>query len=25
MNIAYQGKTKTGKEIIVRYPEMSDL
>jgi len=25
MNIAYQGKTKTGKEIIVRYPEMADL
>lgn len=25
MKIAYQGKTKTGKEIIIRYPEISDL
>jgi len=23
--IIYQGKTKTGKEIVVRYPEMGDL
>ena len=25
MNIIYQGKTKTGKEIVVRYPKMGDL
>jgi len=25
MKIVYQGKTKTGKEIIVRYPEIGDL
>jgi putative acetyltransferase len=25
MKIIFQGKTKTGKEIIVRYPEISDL
>lgn len=25
MKIAYQGKTKTGKEIIIRYSEISDL
>lgn len=25
MKIVYQGKTKTGKEIIIRYPEISDL
>lgn len=25
MRIVYQGKTKTGKEIVIRYPEMSDL
>lgn len=25
MKIIYQGKTKTGKEIIVRYPEINDL
>jgi ribosomal protein S18 acetylase RimI-like enzyme len=25
MKIVFQGKTKTGKEIIIRYPEISDL
>ena len=25
MKIVYQGKTKTGKEIIIRYPEVGDL
>lgn len=25
MGIVYQGKTKTGKEIIVRYPDLSDV
>ncbi len=25
MKIVFQGKTKTGKEIVVRYPEMGDL
>jgi ribosomal protein S18 acetylase RimI-like enzyme len=25
MKIIYQGKTRTGKEIVVRYPEMDDL
>jgi RimJ/RimL family protein N-acetyltransferase len=25
MKIVYQGKTKTGKDIIIRYPEISDL
>lgn len=25
MKIVYQGKTKSGKDILVRYPEMSDL
>lgn len=25
MNIVYQGKTKTGKEILVRYPEEGDV
>lgn len=25
MKIVYQGKIKTGKEIIIRYPEISDL
>lgn len=25
MKVVFQGKTKTGKEIIVRYPRMSDL
>lgn len=25
MNIVYQGRIKTGKEIIVRYPEIADL
>ena len=25
MTIVYQGKTKTGKDLVIRYPEMSDL
>ncbi|MCL5019447.1 MAG: GNAT family N-acetyltransferase [Patescibacteria group bacterium] len=25
MKIVYQGKTKTGKEIIIRYPEIDDV
>jgi len=25
MKIVYQGKTRTGKEIIIRYPENSDV